>query len=227
MNVDLNDDDFWNGLLDRICEGEIIPVVGPGAVTFGAGDELLYPWLSQRLPPELGLKLDQPASDLQGVVDAQRARGQPVERIYKHLYKIVEDPDLRPGKTLAALAAIEGFPLFISTTFDPLLPRAVESASAGGKPEERRAASSLRNAWADIPQELGKLQYRFVYQILGRAEPVRDFVVWDDDVLYFLLKLDQQLPAVAEIERSTAEKSYARARSEFFRLAAAFLCPGY
>ena len=44
-----------------------------------------------------------------------------MERIYKRLYKIVNDPDLRPGKTLAALAAIEGFPLFISTTFDPLL----------------------------------------------------------------------------------------------------------
>ena len=198
MNADL-DDDFWNGLLDRIGEGEIIPVVGPGAVTFGPGDELLYPWLSQRLPAELGLQLDQPAHELQEVVDAQRAKGQPVERIYKHLYKIVEDPDLRPGKTLAALAAIEDFPLFISTTFDPLLPRAVESASPGGKPEERRCASSLKSTWIDIPQEIGKLQLPFVYQVLGRAEPFRDFVVWDDDVLYFLLRLDQQLPQLPRL----------------------------
>ena len=201
MNGEL-DDASWNELLSRISEGEVIPVVGPGAVTFGAGDELLYPWLSERLPAELDLTLNQPARDLQEVVDAQRAKNQPVERIYKRLYKIVEDPGLRPGRTLAGLAAIEGFPLFISTTFDPLLVRAVESASAGGKPEERRSASSLRGAWTDIPQEIGKLQYPFVYQILGRAEPVRDFVVWDDDVLYFLLKLDQQLPQLPKLSEA-------------------------
>ena len=201
MNAEL-DEAFWDELLCRINEGEIIPVVGPGAVTFGAGDELLYPWLSQRLPPELDLTLEKPARDLQEVVDAQRAKNQPVERIYKRLFKIVNDPDLRPGKTLAALAAIEGFPLFISTTFDPFLPRAVEGASPGGRPEERRAASSLRATWMDIPQEIGKLQYPFVYQILGRAEPVRDFVVWDDDVLYFLLKLDQQLPQLPKLSEA-------------------------
>ncbi len=201
MNAEL-DEAFWDELLCRISEGEIIPIIGPGAVTFGAGDELLYPWLAQRLPPELDLTFEKPARDLQEVVDAQRAKNQPVERIYKRLYKIVNDPDLRPGKTLAALAAIEGFSLFVSTTFDPLLPRAVESASPGGKPEERRSASSLRATWMDIPQEIGKLQFPFVYQILGRAEPVRDFVVWDDDVLYFLLKLDQQLPQLPKLSEA-------------------------
>jgi tetratricopeptide (TPR) repeat protein len=34
---------------------------------------------------------------------------------------MVENPDLRPGATLAALAAIERFQLFISTTFDELI----------------------------------------------------------------------------------------------------------
>ena len=47
------DDAFWNRLLGRIGEGEVVPVVGPGAVTFGRGDELLYPWLAQRLPADL------------------------------------------------------------------------------------------------------------------------------------------------------------------------------
>src|ERR1700753_4127408 len=102
------DDNFWNGLLPRIHEGEVIPVVGPGAVTFGLGDELLYPALAQRLPNELDppLVLETAPRDLQDVIDAQRAHEQPVERIYKRLHKMVEDPDLRPGATLAALAAV-------------------------------------------------------------------------------------------------------------------------
>jgi hypothetical protein len=41
--IDELDDAFWNHLVTRIGWGEVIPVVGPGAVTFGLGDELLFP----------------------------------------------------------------------------------------------------------------------------------------------------------------------------------------
>ena len=189
------DEAFWDDLLNRIEEGEVIPIVGPGAVTFGHGDEILYPWLAGRLAAELTprLQFDNPPSDLQAVVDAQRRAGKPIDRIYQHLHKIVKDPDLRPGPTLAALAAIEPLKLLLTTTFDPLLIRASESASVGGRPEERHGAITLRGASPDLPQAFHELTYPFVYQILGRAQGIRDFVVWDDDVLYFLLGLDQQL----------------------------------
>jgi TIR domain/SIR2-like domain len=203
------DDTFWDPLLAQIGEGEVVPIVGPGAVTFGPGDELLYPWLARRLPTELNppLTFENPPRDLHEVVDAQRRRDQRIDRIYRHLYKIVENPDLRPGATLTALAAIEGFKLFISTTFDPLLPRAVESASPGGKREERRGAIATKSPCFDLPQPLAKLQYRFVYQILGRAEPVRDFVVWDDDVLHFLIQLDQQLSLMTNLRDALVENN--------------------
>ena len=204
------DDAFWSELLPRIAEGEVIPVVGPGAVTFGPGNELLYPWLAQRLPSELDppLLIENTSGGLQEVVDAQRAAGQPVDRIYKRLYKIVKESDLRPGASLTALAAIEGFQLFISTTFDPLLARAVESVWPGGKPEQRRGAATLRGACPDLPQELAKIEHRFVYQILGRAEPVRDFVVWDDDMLHFLLRLNQQLPELPRLSEALQKSHF-------------------
>jgi hypothetical protein len=207
------DDASWNDLITRISEGEVVPVVGRGAVTFGSSDELLYPWLAQRLPIELDppLTFEKPPLDLQEVVDAQRAKDQPIERIYRRLHRIVENPDLRPGVTLAALAAIEGFQLFISTTFDPLLPRAVESASPGGKTEERRGASSLRDACPDLPLELSNMQapnQRFVYQILGRAKAYRDFVVWDDDMFRFLLRLDQQLPLLPKLSEALQKSHF-------------------
>ena len=207
------DDPFWNDLLARIDAGEVVPVVGPDAVTFGRGDELLYPWLAQRLPAELdpALTFEKPPRDLQEVVDAQRAKGRRVERIYKCLHKIVEDPDLRPGTTLSTLAAIEKFQLFISTTFDPLLPRAVESASPGGKAEERRGASTLRGACPDLPLELANMRkpdQRYVFQILGRAQPYPDFVVWDDDVFRFLLRLDQQLPQLPKLSEALQKSDF-------------------
>ena len=76
----------------------------------------------------------------------------------------------------ATLAAIEGFQLFISTTFDFLLPRAVESTSPGWKPQDGQGAATLRGACPDLPLELANMQkpeQRFVYQILGRAQPYR------------------------------------------------------
>lgn len=39
------DDFFWDDLLTRIQENEVVPIVGRGVVTFGPGDELLYPWM--------------------------------------------------------------------------------------------------------------------------------------------------------------------------------------
>jgi TIR domain len=85
------------------------------------------------------------------------------------------------------------------------LPRAVESASPGGKPEERRGASSLRAACPDLPLELANMQrpeQRYVYQILGRARAYRDFVVWDDDMFRFLLRLDQQIPLLPRLSEA-------------------------
>ena len=205
------DDVFWNDLLARIEEGEVVPVVGPGAVTFGLGDELLYPWLAERIPQELDppLAFEKPPRELQEVVHAQLAKGKPLERICRRIRKIVEEPDLRPGSTLAAIAAVEGFKLFINTTFDPLLSRAVESASPGGQPEERHGATSLRLACPDLPQELRKLKHRFVYQILGRADDTRDFVLWDEDLLAFLLRLNERLqPTVLPRLREALQTSH-------------------
>jgi hypothetical protein len=209
------DDAFWDDLLARIAEGEVVPLIGPAAVTFGLRDELLYPWLAQRLPAELDppLIFEKPPRDLQEIVDAQRAKDRPIERIYRRLSRILEDPDLRPGTTLAALAAIEGFKLFISTTFDPLLPRAVESVSPGGKPYERRLASSLKQPCDDLPLELANMQKpeeRYVYQILGRAQnkPYRDFVVWDDDMFRFLLRLHEQLPSLLKLSEALQKSHF-------------------
>src|SRR4029453_8266141 len=40
---------FWNQLLARMEMQKVIPVVGPGAITFGPGHALLHPWLAQQV----------------------------------------------------------------------------------------------------------------------------------------------------------------------------------
>jgi hypothetical protein len=48
-------DDFWEDLLDFIEQGKVIPVIGEHAVTFGEGNEPLYPWLALELANRLGV----------------------------------------------------------------------------------------------------------------------------------------------------------------------------
>ena len=42
-------DDFWEDLLDFIEQGKVIPVIGEHAVSFGEGNEPLYPFLAREL----------------------------------------------------------------------------------------------------------------------------------------------------------------------------------
>ena len=140
-------------------------------------------------------------------MDAQRAARRPIDRIYRKLNELLENPDLQwPGATLDRLAEIEAFPLMLATTFDSLLAHSVEALLGGGRPQDRRGAISLRDETPDLPAAFEELRYRFVYQILGRARPVRDFVVWDDDALHFLLKLDQLLPQKKHLTEALESK---------------------
>jgi hypothetical protein len=56
------DDAFWDQLLTRMEMQKVIPVVGPGAITFGSGDDLLHPWLAQQVAAKCHLRF--PAADL-------------------------------------------------------------------------------------------------------------------------------------------------------------------
>lgn len=192
------DELFWKQLLKRIKLGEVIPVLGPGVVTFGENDQLLIPWLAEKVAKEQDLEFpaDAPPTTLQQVVDAQRKAGEPVDRIHYSVHQIVQDRDLRPGITLQRLAAIEPFKLFLTTAFDPLLARAVASDRPGGRDDQRVGAISTKDPAPDLPQPYRELEFPFVFHLLGRARPVVDFVVWDDDALHMLLALDHALSSL-------------------------------
>ena len=70
-------DAFWDQLLTRIEIQKVIPVVGPGAITFGPADDLLHPWLAEQVAAKCHLQF--PGNDLpktlQQVVDERRRGG--------------------------------------------------------------------------------------------------------------------------------------------------------
>jgi hypothetical protein len=195
---------FWDQLLDRIELQKVIPVVGSGAITFGPGDDLLHPWLAQKVAVKCHLRF--PAADLpktlQQVVDEQRRGGATHEEkrerlamVHLYVFNLLYGFDMQPGVTLYRLASIKDFQLFLTTSFDPLLAKAVEVVQPGSRPVDWVRAISLRDGFKDLPAVPGDLPYACVYHLLGKIRRAPDCALWDDETLAFLRELDYHLRA--------------------------------
>ena len=194
------DDAFWDKLLTRMEKQSVIPVVGPGAITFGADDDLLHPWLAQKVAEKCHLQFPVLPKKLQQVVDAERDRGETpeekserLESIHLNVFKLLNGSDVHPGVTLYRLASIKDFQLFLTTSFDQLLARAVAAAQPAARPPDWVRGTSFRDGFRDLPANIDELPYACVYHLLGKIRKVPECALWDDDVLAFLRELDQHL----------------------------------
>jgi hypothetical protein len=94
---------------------------------------------------------------------------------------------------LYRLASIKDFQLFLTTSFDPLLARAVEVAQPAARPSDWVRAISFRDGFRDLPSTFGELPFACVYHLLGKIRKAPDCALWDDETLAFLRELDQHL----------------------------------
>ena len=135
-------DDFWEDLLDFIEQGKVIPVIGEHAVTFGEGNEPFYPWLAPELANRLGVNGARLATTptLNDVVREHLMAGGERNLIYTRLFRILREGCPVPGRALRDLAGIAAFNLYLTTTFDPLLERALNAVRFGGADKTRTQA---------------------------------------------------------------------------------------
>jgi hypothetical protein len=201
------EDAFWDQLLHRMEAQSVIPVVGRGAITFGDDDELLHPWLADKVAAKYGIKLpSNVAKTVQYVADAQwlvgatsEDRAERLNLMHLYLFNLLDNSGIQPGVTLYRLAAIKDFPLFLTTSFDPLLARAVATAQPAARPSDWVRATSFRNGFRDLPADPRDLPFACVYHLLGKIRKAPDCALRDDDALAFLRALDQHLHAAGHL----------------------------
>jgi hypothetical protein len=107
--------------------------------------------------------------------------------IYEELRELVDQHaglPVPPG--LADLAAIRDFDLFITSTFDGFLAKALRAARPGWKPDERGLAAFHPSRPVDLPDPLPGT---FAYHVLGAWNTYPDFAVWEEDYMEFLCGL--------------------------------------
>jgi hypothetical protein len=192
---ELFDDDAWDDLLNYIEEKRVIPIIGPDLlrVQTDRGLRPLYEWLAEKLAARLSVDasvLPQPLT-LNDVVCAYLGQRGRREEAYTRLRSIMREVEFEPPLALRQLAQITDFDLFITTTFDPLLEKAVNLERYGGQPTVEVIAYAP-NRVADLPAERSQLQRAVVYHMLGRLSASPTYVVSDEDMLEFICALQSE-----------------------------------
>ena len=189
------DEDAWDDLLNYIEERRVIPIIGPDLlrVQTDTGLRPLYEWLAEKLAVRLSVLtegLPQPLT-LNDVVCCYLGQHGRREEAYTRLRSILREVEFEPPLALRQLAQITDFDLFVTTTFDPLLERAVNLERHGGQPMAEVIAYAP-NRVVDLPVERSQLQRTVVYHLLGRLSASPTYVVSDEDMLEFICALQSE-----------------------------------
>ena len=143
----VNDDEvFWEDLLSHIRQQVLVPVVGPDLTVVNVGDaeQTLTTLVGQRLAERYQLTVPPGATTwVKRWRRSSQERGQDeLERLYRVINDIIMDLDPAPGDALRDLAAIDDLRLFVSTTPDRLLAKAVNEVRFKGSPRTRELSFS-------------------------------------------------------------------------------------
>lgn len=189
------DEDAWDDLLNYIEERRVIPIVGPDLLRVQTDRGLmpLYEWLAGKLATRLQVDaslLPQPLT-LNDVVCSYLGQRGRREEAYTRLRSILRENEFEPPAVLRQLAQITDFDLFVTTTFDPLLEKAVNAERYGGQPTAEVIAYAP-NRVADLPAERSQLSRTVIYHMLGRLSASPTYVVSDEDMLEFICALQSE-----------------------------------
>lgn len=204
----LTSNDFWDDLLAFVEEKNVIPVVGPELCTIMVDGQAvsLYRILAERLLAKYGLRASAAANpdqasdqgiglraglELNDAVSALVQRGRHLSTLYRPIHDLMrtllEEHDGVPS-ALLDLAGICDFRLFVTTTFDDLLARAINQVRFKGAAlvDQIAYAPNLPKAEErDIPESITGTYCGLLY-LLGRASASGFFAVDEEDVLEFL-----------------------------------------
>jgi TIR domain/SIR2-like domain len=184
---------FWDTLLQLIEEGKVVPIAGQDllAVDTPSGSKMLYAYLAEQLAEYLGISADSLPSgiELNEVAYRYLAQGNQLEDIYPALKAVASRAEALPvPEPLLQLADIRPLQLFVTTTFDSFLTRAINQKRFGGNPKTRVFAYSPTEL-ADLPGDMKSLNAPVVYHLLGKLSSTPAYAVTQEDFVEFFHSL--------------------------------------
>ncbi len=200
-----NDDDvFWEDLFSHIRQRELVPVVGPdlSVVNVDGADQTFSSLISQRLVQRYDLNVSpEPTTIGKAVAECLRQRGQDeVDRLYRVINNIIAELDPAPGDALRNLAAVDDLRLFVSTTPDRLLAKAVNEVRFEGRPTTRELTFSPSQSTIEQSRNArpAKTSDTVVLNLFGQATPTPQYAIHDEDTLEWLHALLSEWTSLPE-----------------------------
>jgi hypothetical protein len=174
------------------------------------GHKLLYPFLATKLAEylEVGTEDLPEGAELNEVTCRylKESHGKPQE-VYAALKTVwAEAASLPVSEPLLQLADIRPIKLFVSTTFDSTLGRAIDEKRFGGNPRTLVRAHSP-NETEDIPGNLDGLGAPVVYQLMGKLSAIPVYAVTQEDVIEFFHSLQSDTRRPKQLFHQLASRS--------------------
>ena len=188
----------WERLLADIEGRQVIPVIGPELLRVKVGDEEvpLYQYVADQLLERLELDREYlpPDYDFYQVVSEflvqfeSHPRHYELDLIYYKIREILGETEWEVPRPLRQLASIRHFDLYVTTTFDLLMERAL-AEERGGADAVRSLAYCKQMKPADLPESWANYPEPTVYHVFGTANKMNDFAVTDEDILHYAHRL--------------------------------------
>jgi hypothetical protein len=189
------DEDFWDDLLAHLRQKVLVPITGPGLTVVKDGNELrpLTEVIARRLMDRYDLDVPSMRMTMGEAAAAflrQRGRDE-ADRLYRLVSDIIDEFEEESCEPLRKLAGIADFPLFVSTTPDRLLARAINDVRFHGRPLARELifspSQSTREQERNIPAP--GVTETAVIRLFGRAASTPQYAVHEEDLLEWLHSL--------------------------------------
>jgi hypothetical protein len=188
-------DNIWDRLLDSLDDRCVIPIVGPDLlhVEISGASTRLDLHIARRLALAYHLPSDNLPAErpLNHVVCKLLRQGKERYDICDDIFQIMKEAELRPLPMLQRLAGITAFNLFVSTTFDPLLEKAISEVRFNNAPGVLSISYSPKRV-DDLPTSKDKLTRPAVYYLFGKLSATGSYVISDEELLEYVCDLQSE-----------------------------------
>ncbi len=179
----------WNRLLDEIENGLIIPIIGAEllVIKINGKETLLYKWLAEQLATRLDVEFNSEReiniSDV--IYEYENKRDVDATQPYYEIYDLLRNLKCEIPESLRILAEISPFKLFITTTIDDFLEKALNESYFHGENKTKSISFTKKGFVEDIPSSLHET---VVYHMFGKSNTLSTYVATEEDLLEFSQK---------------------------------------
>ena len=185
-------DRFMNHLIQEVQKGNVVPIIGQELyeIQHNGSTFNLYQYLAKKLAEIFNVNCQELPNNVHLNHIIMKAKPSNICDVHYEMNNIIRELNIDLPNSLEKLAEINDFNLFITTTFDSLLKKAVDKIRFNSQSQTKHLAFNI-NQPDDIEPNWNQ-DHPVVYGLFGKATELPDYVISDEDQLEFMHALQDR-----------------------------------